>query len=420
MLNAEIITIGNELLFGKQIDTNSTLMAEMLTNIGIRVSRIVSIADDETCIIDAISDQSAGAKITLFSGGLGPTSDDITKETAAKCFGSPLLLNHDVLQHIENMFAFRKLPITETNKKQALVPEKATVLFNDLGTAPGLVFTENNHVYIFLPAVPFELENLMVKKVIPFLENTFSMNERITHCDFVFSGIGESNLFDLIDLKTTILKAGYTVAFLPSPGMIKCRVSILHSTKENVQHVFENIEVEFKQLASQYYVGKNITNIASILQKQFIENQMTLSVAESCTGGNISHLITSNAGSSLWFLGGVIAYSNHVKIEQLTVCKQVLDENGAVSKEVVCQMADGVRKKFSTDWGIAVSGIAGPDGGSTEKPVGTVWIAVSSKQSIEAKLFQFVNAPRHVIIERASIAALMFLKEVSCAITTMK
>jgi len=409
MLQAEIIIIGNEILNGKHVDTNSATISKFMNDAGIVTIRKITVSDTIDDIIQAIGDETKQVQLKIISGGLGPTHDDKTKDAACKYFNSGLKLNEEVLKHIEHIFNVRKLPLTQTNKNQALVPQHAKILMNERGTAPGLVFQRNNTMYIFLPAVPFELEHLMQTKVIPLLRETFPDLKPFHFCDFLFSGIGESFLSDMITNNTLLIHDDADFAFLPSPGFIVFRQKLTGKTNAEAEEIFSDTEHILKHIAAQYYVGRNIQNIASLLQDIFIQKGWHLAVAESCTGGNISHLITSNSGSSAWFKGGHITYSNELKIKGLGVREDTILKEGAVSEAVVIQMAEGIRSITGCDFGIAVSGIAGPEGGSPEKPVGTVWIAVSSKNGTVAKLFHLGSSQRTVTIQRASVSALMML-----------
>jgi nicotinamide-nucleotide amidase len=409
MIRAEIITIGSELLNGKTTDTNGALIAKLLNELGIHVVRKVSVGDNDEDISEIIHDNSKSVSLKIFSGGLGPTHDDITKKIICRCFDSELVINEEVLSNIQIFFKQRQIVVTPTNRDQALVPDKARVFMNEIGTAPGLLLEKENVNYIFLPGVPFELENLMRKKVIPFLRKQLKGLQNNIICDFVFSGIGESFLYDLMKTNKTLFDQLSDFAFLPSPGLIKLRQIVLGSDYYTAEEIFYETEKQLKNIAEDYYVGRNIDNFALIVQEVFIKRGLSLSVAESCTGGNIAHLITSNSGSSKWFKGGIIAYSNDIKVKHLGVSENSVIKEGVVSEEVVIQMAQGVRKRFDSDFAIAVSGIAGPEGGSDKKPVGTVYIAVSGNQRTSAKRFFFGSSDRNVTIQRASIAALFML-----------
>lgn len=411
MITAEIITIGNELLSGKQTDTNRSMISDVLGQAGIETLRMITVGDRIDHIIRAILNNEMNCNIKIISGGLGPTHDDLTRDALCQCFACELIQDELVLANIEKLFAARSLQMTELNRKQALVPSKARILMNDKGTAPGLVFEQDQVLYIALPAVPFELEFLMKHRVLPLLKKHFGSLSAVQTRDFIFSGIGESFLYDLLLEKTTLFSASAEFAFLPSPGIIRFRQTIREKSPAEAEAIFNSTEKQLMMAAPKFYIGPDIENIASLLQQIFTEKQMTFAVAESCTGGLIAHLITSNSGSSAWFAGGVIAYSNDVKMKQLGVDEHLLQNYGAVSEQVVKAMAEGVRLKLNTDFSIAVSGIAGPDGGTLEKPVGTVWIAVATPGKTISKLHRFGMTDRIANIRRAANAALMMVLE---------
>jgi nicotinamide-nucleotide amidase len=415
MITAEIVTIGDEIISGHLTDTNSKAIALMLNEAGFLVQRIISVGDNEEQIMGAITENkyNVNVNVKIFSGGLGPTHDDRTKDIACKAFRSQLICDNDVLQNIQNIFQQRNLELTDRNREQAMVPHNCKVLMNETGTAPGLFFLKDNTLYIFLPAVPFEMLHLMKTKVMPLLLDTFGEQNHFHVSDFVFSGIGESFLVDLLKEKIHFEFETSEIAFLPSPGMIIMRQTLNYSTVEDAEKVFQSIDHELNKNVYEFYLGRNINNIAALLQKTFIEKKIMLSVAESCTGGYLSHLITSNAGSSAWFSGGWITYSNAMKINQLGVSKTIIEEQGAVSEQVVSQMALGAKEKAQSDYSVAISGIAGPEGGTSEKPVGTVWIAVATpKGDVLQQKFSFGNSPREVIIKRSAIASMLMLVKV--------
>jgi nicotinamide-nucleotide amidase len=409
MIRAEVVTIGNELLIGRQVDTNSSFMCAELAEIGISVVRKISVGDDVQEIYEAIDVGANKVNLKIFSGGLGPTHDDKTKEAVCRYFDSELIIDQEVLSHIEQLFARRNVTISQINQDQALVPHNASVFMNDKGTAPGLVLEKDETVFIFLPAVPYELKFLMQYRVKPYLRQKFPEMLPVRICDFLFSGIGESALFELLESQTQLFNGQHEFAFLPSPGLIRFRQTICGENEDTSEKVFNVTEKILTVTAGKYFYGRNAESVAHILQRIFTEKGLTFSVAESCTGGHIAHMITSVSGSSAWFKGGIVAYDNQVKISMLHVNENVLMQSGAVSEEVVRQMAMQCRNEFNTDYAAAVSGIAGPDGGSPEKPVGTVWIALATPDSVKTKLFHFGPSDRSANIQRASNAALMMI-----------
>ncbi len=408
-MKAEIITIGDEILIGQTVDSNSAFIGNQLNNIGIDVTKITSISDTRDAIFQSISNIDSNTKIVIITGGLGPTNDDITKQSLADYFKTKLILNHNVLSHIKAILSAKNVNINDNNIKQAEVPESCKILKNNLGTAPGMWFEENNKIYISLPGVPFEMKDIIVNEVIPKLKKLFTGNY-IVHRNIITQGIPESELAEKIKQWENNLHADISLAYLPSPGMVKLRLSARGKDENKIISI---INSEVKKISA--LIPKNIIST----NNEFIEKQIgdllskrnkTLSVAESCSGGNIAGLITSVPGCSNYFAGGIVAYSNIIKQKILSVKNCNINQYGAVSKVVVEEMAIGARKQFDTDYSIATSGIAGPGGGTPEKPVGTIWIAVSNREKTISKKFLFKNN-REVNIQKTSLKALNMLRE---------
>ncbi len=408
-MKAEIITIGDEILIGQTVDSNSAFIGNQLNNIGIDVTKITSISDTRDAIFQSISNIDLNTKIVIITGGLGPTNDDITKQSLADYFKTKLILNHNVLSHIKAILSAKNVNINDNNIKQAEVPESCKILKNNLGTAPGMWFEENNKIYISLPGVPFEMKDIIVNEVIPKLKKLFTGNY-IVHRNIITQGIPESELAEKIKQWENNLHADISLAYLPSPGMVKLRLSARGKDENKIISI---INSEVKKISA--LIPKNIIST----NNEFIEKQIgdllskrnkTLSVAESCSGGNIAGLITSVPGCSNYFAGGIVAYSNIIKQKILSVKNCNINQYGAVSKVVVEEMAIGARKQFDTDYSIATSGIAGPGGGTPEKPVGTIWIAVSNREKTISKKFLFKNN-REVNIQKTSLKALNMLRE---------
>jgi len=409
-MKAEIITIGDEILIGQTVDSNSAFIGNQLNNIGIDVTKITSISDTRDAIFQSISNIDSNTKIVIITGGLGPTNDDITKQSLADYFKTKLILNHNVLSHIKAILSAKNVNINDNNIKQAEVPESCKILKNNLGTAPGMWFEENNKIYISLPGVPFEMKDIIVNEVIPKLKKLFTGNY-IVHRNIITQGIPESELAEKIKQWENNLHADISLAYLPSPGMVKLRLSARGKDENKIISI---INSEVKKISA--LIPKNIIST----NNEFIEKQIgdllskrnkTLSVAESCSGGNIAGLITSVPGCSNYFAGGIVAYSNIIKQKILSVKNCNINQYGAVSKVVVEEMAIGARKQFDTDYSIATSGIAGPGGGTPEKPVGTIWIAVSNREKTISKKFLFKNN-REVNIQKTSLKALNMLREI--------
>lgn len=407
-MKAEIITIGDEILIGQIVDTNSAWMAVELNSIGVNIAQITSISDDPEHLVEALNNASKRADIVLITGGLGPTKDDRTKSVLINYFNTKLVLNEPTLNHIVNYFKIRNLNIIELNKEQAMVPECCDVLSNPVGTAPGMWFEKDGIIYVSMPGVPFEMKQLMTDHVLPRLKK-LSTHESIVHKTIQTIGIAESKLSNMLEEWEGNLPAHIHLAYLPSPGLIRLRLSAFGDDEESLQKEVDNQVEKLNAIIPESIYGYGDDTIAEVTGRLLRERKQKLSVAESCTGGYISHLITSISGSSKWFKGSVVAYSNESKINLLEVSESSLSTYGAVSESVVRQMAENVKIAMNTEYGIATSGIAGPDGGSDEKPVGTVWIAVSGPNETIAKVFQFSNN-RERNIQRASVTAINMLR----------
>lgn len=404
---AEIITIGDEILIGQIVDTNSAWMAQKLNLAGIRVKQITSISDDRQHILDTLKQASLRADIILITGGLGPTKDDITKKTLAEYFQTGLRTDLEALENVRQIFAKYKVEVSEINKKQAEVLENCTILLNKNGTAPGMWVEENGKIFVSMPGVPFEMMYMMEDLVIPKIKETFKL-PNIYHHTILTAGIGESILAEKIADIEDSLPEHIKLAYLPKLGLVRLRLSGSGPDANALINEISSFSNQIiKQISDYVIIERDIALEKAILD--FMElKQLTLATAESCTGGFISHLITQHAGSSKVFLGGAVSYSNNLKESMLGVSNQTIINYGAVSEETVREMALGAKNNYQSDYSISVSGIAGPDGGTIEKPVGTVWIAVAGKNKILSKKFTFGNK-RAQNIERASISALTML-----------
>ena len=404
---AEIITIGDELLIGQVIDTNSAWMAEQLNMIGIRVHQITSISDDQTHILTTLKEATERAHLILITGGLGPTKDDITKQTLCKYFDTSLVFSEAAYKNVEQIFAARGFVVTELNRLQAMVPANCRVIPNPNGTAPCMWFEKDGCIYISMPGVPFEMKAIMEQEIIPRLQD--KLNQVIIHRTILTEGVGESHLATLIEPWEDALPSFIKLAYLPQPGMVRLRLTAYGTDHEYLQQAINKAEKELIPYAGKYIFGFDDDTMESVIGRLLQSKGNTLSTAESCTGGNIAQLITSIAGSSDYYKGSVVAYSNEIKEQFLGVPTKELADYGAVSEQTVIAMAEGIRTRFSTDYSIAVSGIAGPGGGTDEKPVGTTWIAVATPTSTIARKFLF-GEHRGRNIRKASIAALNMLR----------
>ena len=393
----EIITIGDELLIGQVVDTNSAWMAQRLNEIGIKVKQISSVSDDESHILKALHEASMRADIILITGGLGPTKDDITKKTLCKYFNTGLIFDEESFKIIESIFNSRGRKVTPLNRMQAEVPENCTVLHNYQGTAPGMWFEQNEKIYISMPGVPSEMKGLMEKIVIPKIKERFPLVP-IIHKTILTQGIGESYLSDLIASWEDNLPSHIKLAYLPAAGMVRLRITT-KGVNEEVLLKEVNVEaLKLKALIGEYIYGYENDRLEGLIGRLLRDQKKTISTAESCTGGFIAHKITSIPGSSEYYIGSVVAYANEIKVNELNVDFHILEKYGAVSEEAVKSMALNVRKKFKTDYSIACSGIAGPDGGTAEKPIGTVWIAVSNPEKTITRKLQLGTNRERVIL----------------------
>ena len=404
---AEIITIGDELLIGQVVDTNSAWIAEQLNLIGIRVHQITSISDNQEHILQTLEEASARAQLILITGGLGPTKDDITKQTLCKYFDTSLIFSHEAYKNIENLFYHRGVKVTEVNRQQAMVPANCKVLPNVNGTAPCMWFEKDNRIYVSMPGVPFEMKAIMEQEVLPLLLHKHK--QVIIHRTILTEGVGESMLASIIEPWEDALPDFIKLAYLPQPGMVRLRLTAYGKAREVLQNAINRAENELFPLAGKYIFGFDDDTLESVVGKLLRQKGKTLSTAESCTGGNIAQLITSIAGSSDYFKGSVVAYSNEIKEKLLGVPHQTLLDYGAVSEQTVIAMAEGIRERFDTDYSIAVSGIAGPGGGTDEKPVGTTWIAVATPAGSTARKF-LLGDHRGRNIRKASVSALNMLR----------
>jgi nicotinamide-nucleotide amidase len=404
---AEIITIGDEILIGQIVDSNSAWMAQQLNEIGIEVKQISSVSDKIEEIKNALSLASKRADIILVTGGLGPTNDDLTREALASYFHSGTHLDQEVLAHIESLFSNRSKPLLDVNIKQAEVLDIAEVLFNKAGTAPGMYIKSEGKLFFVMPGVPIEMRYLMENEVIPRLTRLPSRDVLI-HKSILTAGIGESSLALQISSIEKSLPAYMSLAYLPSFSEVRLRISAKGKSKsELIEKVNHFVDLIKNEVPDNWFAEDNNT-LEEALLKYLIHHNLWLSTAESCTGGQIAHLLTTVPGSSKAFEGGVIAYSNTVKVNLLGVPEETIATFGAVSEATVIAMAEGIKQKLKTDYAIATSGIAGPGGGTIDKPVGTVWIAVAGKTKTIARCFHF-DSMRVKTIERASKNALILL-----------
>lgn len=407
-MKADIITIGDEILIGQIIDTNSAWIAARLGEIGVSIRRKYSIGDRREEIISAVEESMEKAEITIITGGLGPTKDDITKRVLAEIFNSPMVCHTETYERVERMMAARGIAFNDLNKGQAMVPECCTVLANHKGTAPGMWFERNGRVVVSLPGVPFEMEGLMIESVLPLLTRHFELSS-VVHRTAITYGLAESMMAELIAPWEDALPPHLHLAYLPSPSQLRLRLSAYDVDKEQAEREFDEQFAKLIPILGDYFVGWGDTTVQSAVAEILVKRGETLASAESCTGGVIASKFTAMSGASEYFWGGVVSYDNSVKENVLGVSRHNLETYGAVSEQVAREMAEGVRRLCGTTYGVATTGVAGPTGGSPEKPVGTVWVAVATPTHTIAKLFQHGKV-RAVNIERAATAAINLLR----------
>ncbi|TDS12470.1 competence/damage-inducible protein A [Sphingobacterium paludis] len=407
-MKAEIITIGDEILNGQIVDTNSAWIAQQFAPIQIAVKQISSIADTASAIVDALQQAEERADIIVITGGLGPTKDDVTKHTAATYFNTGLVRDPQVLLHVQEIFSrSRTGDMPDINKQQADVLANAHVLFNDVGTAPGMFVRQNGKYYFFLPGVPYEMKFLIEHRVLPILRD-LSPSTFVYNAHLITVGIGESHLARQIEDIENAMPAFVKLAYLPKLGMVRLRFTAVGTDHSLLKAETDRLASLVATRLGSYVVAQEDISFQEVIVRRFSEKGLRLATAESCTGGNIAAELTAIAGASQMFQGGVVAYANQVKVDVLQVDVATLQTFGAVSEAVVRQMAEGAKRTFDTDYAIATSGVAGPGGGSPEKPVGMVCIAISGKTETIVQTYQFKN-DRAINIQRATIAALTML-----------
>ena len=410
---ASIITIGDELLIGQVVDTNSAWMAQELNKIGIPVKHRIAVGDVWDDIWHALDEESKHASIILITGGLGPTSDDITKPLLCKYFGGKLITDEATMAFVKNLFEnVFKRPLLDVNLKQAEVPDVCTVLKNEKGTAPGMMFEKDGKVFISMPGVPHEMKWIMTNEVLPLLPTKYK-TAFIEHRTLLTAGIGESFLSELVKEEEAALPSFIKLAYLPNYGMVRLRLTASGDAKNMLVEALNYHFQKFKEKVKDYLVIDEDLPMEAVIGKLLKERGANLSTAESCTGGYIAHLITSVPGSSAYFKGSIVSYDNSIKTSLLNVPDSILQTVGAVSEETVRIMAESVLKIMGTDYSIAVSGIMGPDGGTSAKPVGKVWIAIAKSGKIIAKSFDF-RYDRARNINLTAINALNMLRILIC------
>jgi nicotinamide-nucleotide amidase len=408
-MNLDIISIGDELLIGQTLNTNAYWISKELNSIGFTIRQQITISDTEEAILTALEQALNKSDVILITGGLGPTNDDLTMPVLNKYFGGKLIRDEKVYQHIQQLVTSRGFKMNQNNQKQAIVPDNCKVIHNAHGTAPGLWFEKDNKLIVAMPGVPYEMKAMISDTVIPLLKEKFELPEIINHMVYT-QGLPESILAEQLADWESGLPSTIKLAYLPSPGRVKLRLS---STGKNRDSLQKNINLEIEKLTElipQYIYSEENEDLGSVIGAWLSKNNKTIATAESCTGGYIAHLITRVAGSSAYYKGSVISYANEIKVNELNVKQADIDAYGAVSQQVIEQMALGVQQKMNTDYAIATSGIAGPTGGTEDKPVGTVWIAVATPNGVNSKKYLF-GKQRDINIERSAITGLGMLRK---------
>ncbi|MFO7868153.1 MAG: competence/damage-inducible protein A [Bacteroidales bacterium] len=408
-MNVEIISIGDELLIGRTINTNAAWIGEQLSLLGFYINRVTTISDTEKAITQSVTQAYSENDVVIVTGGLGPTNDDITKLVLGKLFDSPLSTHSEALKNIEKFVSSLGGEMNQLNKDQALFPEKADFIPNYSGTASGMWFIHKNTIVISLPGVPHEMKDMMTDTVIPRLQKEYSLPV-IVHEHVLLSGIAEAKLAEIIAPWEDSLPDEIKLAYLPSPGQIKLRLTCVTDSHEQAQQQISQAISDLKPYVNEHVFGYGLQTMEEIVGNMLHDNNATISTAESCTGGNIAHILTLIPGSSHYFKGSIVTYDNSIKINELHVPESTITSHGAVSKEVVEIMAQECRKKFNTTYAISTSGIAGPTGGTEQKPVGTVWIGIADSINTYSFTFNFGNN-RERVITRTSISALNFIRK---------
>ncbi|WP_104734401.1 competence/damage-inducible protein A [Hanstruepera ponticola] len=412
-MQAEIITIGDEILIGQIVDTNSAFISKELNRIGVSVYQITSVQDDKEHILKSLYEAEENADIIVITGGLGPTKDDITKRTLAEYFNDTLVQSEAVLKNIEHLWeTYIKKPLAQVNIDQALVPSKCQVLMNRFGSAPGMWLEKNDKVFISLPGVPYEMKALMENEVIPKLRKAYKF-PFIKHITLLTYGLGESSLAERIEAWEDNLPNFMKLAYLPGLGRVRLRLSAKSMDKDLVEtEMQKQIEVLLPQIEDIFAGYDTDDSLEALLGKQLTDLGKTLATAESCTGGKIAESFTAIPGASKYFKGSVVSYATEAKIEVLKIPRAVIDEHSVVSKEVAEAMAQSARDLFKTDYAIATTGNAGPDKGDSDAEVGTVFIAIATKNTVYSEEFNFGNHRKKVVRKAVNKAFEMLQKEI--------
>jgi len=409
-MKARIVTIGDEILIGQIIDTNSAWLAAQLNALGVRVHSIYSISDTAEAIHKALDESIDQVELVLMTGGLGPTKDDITKAALADWFESDWKIDETVLARVKHHFASRGIPMPAVNLDQAKVPSVCEILTNEHGSAPGMWFKKGNTVFISMPGVPYEMKAIFADQAVPKIVERLSLS-KIVHKTIMTQGIGESSLMEIITPWEESLKEfDLKLAYLPSYGLVRLRISGYETTNAAIDQIMQQKVDELLPLISDFVYGFDDEKLEQVVGRILASCDQTIATAESCTGGYLAHMITSVSGSSAYYKGSALTYANDAKVNVLGVAGNTIDKLGAVSEEVAIQMADGARKLLQTDFAVSTTGVAGPNGGTDEKPVGTVWIGIASPSRTYALKFMMGNH-RERNIRRTALHALQLVRK---------
>ncbi len=407
-MNSAIVTIGDEILIGQVADTNAVWISQQLTALGVKVGEMITVSDDSLQIRNTLDRYMGKYGLVIMTGGLGPTKDDLTKQTLADYFDRKMVTNQDVLDQITSFFKERGRSMIESNIRQADVPMGCRVLMNHHGTAPGMLFEEKTTVLVSLPGVPYEMRGIMKDHVLPEIQKRAEVPQ-VVHKTIMTQGVPESYLAALLRDWEKGLPDCIRLAYLPKPGMVRLRLTVVDKCAPEAEQLLKVSINKILKIIPQHIFGYDEIRLEESLGELLKEKGLTLSTAESCTGGNVSSLITSVPGSSDYYVGSVVAYDNRIKREVLRVTETTIRCNGVVSREVVEQMAIGIKNYFATDTAIATSGIAGPAGGTKDKPVGTTWICVAYGEKVYAKKYRF-GGSRQRIVDQATYTAMQLLR----------
>jgi nicotinamide-nucleotide amidase len=408
-MKATILSIGDELLIGQTLNTNAHWMSQKMNEIGIDVIHHISLSDEKQDIINCLNNALLSSEVVLITGGLGPTSDDITKDVLCEYFGGKLVFNEAAYRNIERIFELRKRLINESTRRVAYLPDVCKVIQNKNGTAAGMIFSKDGKTIVSMPGVPYEMKGMVTDDVIPYLKENYKL-PFIFHCNILTAGVGETQLADrLIEFEKN-KDARIKLAYLPNVGKVRLRLTIKGEDKDTLQKVLDNAKKEVVSSIEEYIYGFDEDTLEQNIGDLLTDRKVTLGTAESCTGGYLAHLITSVSGSSAYYKGSIISYANEVKQDLLGVSKDTLEQFGAVSEQTVSEMITGALSQLKVDIVIAISGVAGPSGGSEEKPVGTVFIGIGTNQKTIVKKLSFTNH-RERNIQLSSVVALVMLRK---------